>query len=205
MTEVVQRFLLRNTKFLQNLVNNKLAKRKGASGRFFTWMEIGPRNFGQHVIPKYFRFWNTFMLGFGMRFNWARPHFTKTLMSREREIFMTGYAGLLIMIAFWTRKNRVRPLYQYSDAHLYHYDNPTRFSAKYGMHVPYSFTAFRQSAHYIEINKIFQREMTKRLMEFQQEVETEFKNSTEKERRTKYLSNPNYVYEPFGWELEAES
>ena len=28
----------------------------------------------------------------------------------------------------------------------------------------------------------------------------EFENTNEKDRRTRYLYNSNYVYEPFGWE-----
>jgi hypothetical protein len=31
-------------------------------------------------------------------------------------------------------------------------------------------------------------------------VKQEFDKASEKDRRTKYISNPNYVYEPFGWE-----
>ena len=64
MTESVQRFLLANTKWLQYLVNEKLAKRSGAVGKFFKWMEVGPRSYGQHFIPRYFRVWNTYMLDF---------------------------------------------------------------------------------------------------------------------------------------------
>jgi hypothetical protein len=77
MTECVQRFLLKNTKYLQYVVNEKLAKRKGAIGRFFSWMEIGPRNYGQHFIPRWFRVINTYFLNFGFRFNWGRPSVMK--------------------------------------------------------------------------------------------------------------------------------
>lgn len=77
MTECIQRFLLRNTKFLQRIVNDKLAKKDGKIGKFFRWMEIGPRNNGEHTLPKYFKFWNILTLHFGARMNWGRPHLTK--------------------------------------------------------------------------------------------------------------------------------
>ena len=77
MTESIQRFLLKNTRFLQYVVNEKLAKREGRVGKFFRWMEIGPRNGGDHVITKIFRLWNSIALNYGMRMNWGRPHLTK--------------------------------------------------------------------------------------------------------------------------------
>ena len=77
MTEVIQRFLLKNTKGLQYLVNEKLAKRPGRIGKFFKWLEIGPRNGGGHVITRYFRMWNAIILNYGLRFNWGRAHLTK--------------------------------------------------------------------------------------------------------------------------------
>jgi len=42
--------------------------------------------------------------------------------------------------------------------------------------------------------------MSQKYYEFADEVKHEFDHSSEKKRRTKYLMNPNYVYEPFGWE-----
>lgn len=118
MTEVIQRFLLKNTKWLQYVVNEKLAKRKGPIGRFFTWNQLGERNYGTHYIPKWFRFWNTYLLNFGFRFNWGRPHLTKWF-TREREIFIPGYAAFIIFWAWFARKNKIRPLYRYEDYHLH--------------------------------------------------------------------------------------
>ncbi len=58
MTEGIQRFLLNSTKWLQHVVNNKLAKRGGKIEKLFTWMEMGKRTNGEHIIPKWFTFWN---------------------------------------------------------------------------------------------------------------------------------------------------
>ena len=201
MTEFIQRFLLRNTGWLQNVVNNKLAKRSGAVGKFFRWMEIGPRSNGSHVLPKWFRFWNTYMLNFGWRFNWARPHLTK-LMTKEREMFMAAYSGLFIVWAWLYRKNKVRPLFRYQDYNLHDYDNPARFTKKYQMYVPFNVANYKTSAHYLEINKIVFQELWKKFEPIKQDIELEFQRSSEKTKRTKYATNPNYVYEPFGFELE---
>ena len=82
MTEVVQRFLLRNTVWLQKLVNERLAKKTGAIGKFAKWMEIGPRTNGHHYIPRYFRLWNQYILTFGFRFTYSRPHMLKYLANK---------------------------------------------------------------------------------------------------------------------------
>jgi len=199
MTESIQRFLLNNTKWLQNVVNNKLAKRNGGIGKFFTWMEIGPRNNGAHVIPRWFRFWNTYMLNLGWRFNWARPHLTK-LATKEREIFMAAYSGVFIAWAWMYRKNKIRPLFRYQDYNLQDYDNPAQFSKKYKMYVPFNVSNYKISAHYLEINKIVFEELWKKFQPIKEEIEKEFNRSSEMVKRTKYATNANYVYEPFGWE-----
>lgn len=162
MTEVIQRFLLKNTKFLQYIVNDKLAKRKGSIGKFFRWMEIGERQNGTHYSARWFRVFNHYMLTFGFRFNWGKPSFMK-IFSREREIFIVGYAALFGIWAWFARKNKIRPLYRYKDQ-LNDYDNPTTFSKKYGIYIPFNYLNYRISAHYIEINKIYHLEMLKRVI-----------------------------------------
>lgn len=132
----------------------------GAVGKFFSWMEIGPRNHGEHVLPKMFRFFNTFLLNFGFRFNWGRPHLTKWF-TKEREIYITGYAAMFIFWAWFARKNRIRPLYRYEDYHLHDYDKPARFTSKYNMYVPFNVMNYKTSAHYIEIDRIFSQEMSR--------------------------------------------
>lgn len=199
MTEFIQRFLLKNTKGLQYLVNEKLAKKKGGMGKFFSWMEIGPRNYGQHIFPKYFRLWNAMMLNFGFRFNWGRPHLTK-LLTRERDIFLVGYAGFFLVWAWWCRKNKIRPLFMSQDFNLHNYDNPTRLTRKYGQYVPFNTVNHVTSAHFLEINKIYHQEMLKKYLEQREIVQAEFNRASEKDKRTKYATNPNYVYEAFGFE-----
>jgi hypothetical protein len=139
------------------------------------------------------------MLNFGFRFNWGRPHLTKWF-TREREIFIPGYALFIILWAWYVRKNKIRPLYRSQDYHLHSYDNPSHFSTKYQLYIPFNASNYINSAHYIEINRIFHQEMMKKFTSIKQEITNEFNNATEKEQRTKYATNSNYVYEAFGWE-----
>ena len=201
MSQAFQKFIKGYIGPLKHLVNNKLANGK-LFPKFFKWMEIGDRNYGGHVLPKIFRLWNSVILHFGSRLEFHRPHISKYLFSKEREIFVTGYGVILILLGIWTKKNRARPLYQTNDSYLYNYDNPTNLSARYGKFIPHYVHKYKVSAHYLEINKIFERENAQKLSEIRKNIITEFDSSTEKVKRTKYLRNPNYVYEPFGWEQD---
>ena len=204
MTSRIQTFLLNNTVFLQKLVNEKLANGP-ILPNVWKWFAIGKRGMGDHTFPKYFRLFNALSLSFGNRMNNSRPHLGKYLFSKEREFFMTGYAAMLIILALWTRKNKIRPLYEQNDSYIHEYDNPTTLGKMYGKIIPAYVTRYRQSAHYIEINRIFEREMLSKYNAYQLQIENEYENSSEKVKRTKYLRNPNYVYEPFGWEEEQSN
>lgn len=204
MSSFIQNFLLKNTKWLQNLVNNKLA-RKGPLPNFWKWMEIGPRSYGEHILPKYFRAFNTMILVYGLRFQWHRPQLTKYLFSKEREIYIIGYAGLLYVFFLFQKRNKVTPAYMHNDSFLNDYDSMENFKKTFANYIPHHVHAYKKSAHYLEINKIFSKEMASHYEEYKQEVENEFYSSSEKIRRTKYLGNPNYVYEPFGWENEERA
>ena len=63
---------------------------------------------------------------------------------------------------------------------------------------PPSFLHNRLSAHYIEINHIFSIEMMKKYQQARVEILAEREKHTDQEKRTKYITNPNYVYEPLG-------
>ncbi len=68
------------------------------------------------------------------------------------------------------------------------------------MMFPPNFLHNRISAHYIEINHIFSIEMMKKYMVVRKEVIDERELHSEEVRRTKFATNGNYVYEPFGSE-----
>jgi predicted membrane protein len=68
------------------------------------------------------------------------------------------------------------------------------------MYVPFNVANYKMSAHFLEIDKIVFSELWRKFEPIKEEINLEFNRASEKERRTKYLGNPNYVYEPFGWE-----
>ena len=47
--------LLRNTKGLQYIINERLAKKSGLIGSLGRALEIGPRQYGAHVLPRFFK------------------------------------------------------------------------------------------------------------------------------------------------------
>lgn len=84
-------------------------------------------------------------------------------LTKEREVFLTGYAGIFLFWCWWARKNKIRPLYRYRDL-LHDYDNPSNMSSKYGVYVPFNYMNYRQSAHYLEISQIVTPELFKRVI-----------------------------------------
>lgn len=68
---------------------------------------------------------------------------------------------------------------------------------------PPSFLHNRLSAHYIEINHIFCIEMMRRYQIARREIIAERDNHSDEVKRTKYATNPNYIYEPLGPDTDA--
>ncbi len=66
------------------------------------------------------------------------------------------------------------------------------------MMFPPNFLHNRISAHYIEINHIFAIEMMKRYQVARKEILNDRERQTPEVRLTKYITNPNYVYEALG-------
>lgn len=204
MTEFIQKILLKNTKSLQYIVNEKLAN--GPVGaKFFRWMRIGQRNYGHHSIGHWLKLLNQVFMFWGFKFNHARPHITKWFFSREKETLITGYSFLFVVAAFLSRVNYIKPLSHDNDGLIHSYDNPNNLDSRFGIKIPDHLTKYRTSAHFLEINKIYKKEMNKFLLDFEDEVVSEYSTSTEREKRMKFCSNPNYVYVPYGWELNEKN
>lgn len=77
-------------------------------------------------------------------------------------------------------------------------DNPEFWFARYNMMFPPSFLHNRLSAHYIEINHIFAIEMMKKYQQARREIIAERDRHSDLDKRTRFASNANYVYEPLG-------
>ena len=57
-------------------------------------------------------------------------------------------------------------MYRYEDYHLHDYDRPARLTSKFGIYIPFNVMNFKQSAHYLEINRIFREEMARNVIFF---------------------------------------
>ena len=77
-------------------------------------------------------------------------------------------------------------------------DRIQNYYLKYKMVFPHAALNNRTSAHYIEINHIFFVEMMKKIKGELENIRIERESLTPKERKTRWITNPNYVYEPFG-------
>ena len=66
------------------------------------------------------------------------------------------------------------------------------------MMFPPNFLNNRVSAHYIEINHIFAFEMVRKYQLVRKQVLAEREAASDKDRRTKYITNSSYVFEPLG-------
>ena len=110
-----------------------------------------------------------------------------------------NYSGLLIYvfasIFVWSRFRfiRGRDFVAFNQQ-----DNPEFWFARYEMMFPPNFLHNRLSAHYIEINHIFAFEMIRKYQHFRRAVLEERERASEQERRTKYITNPHYVYDALG-------
>jgi hypothetical protein len=103
------------------------------------------------------------------------------------------YFWLTFLVFAKFRFIRVRDTLQFNSQ-----DNPEFWYARYNMMFPPSFLHNRISAHYIEINHIFAIEMLKRYQVARKEILSERERHSDFDRRTKYITNSNYVFEPLG-------
>lgn len=106
-------------------------------------------------------------------------------------VFMWVFATMCVFSRF--RFMRSRDIYFFNAQ-----DNPEFWFQRYNMMFPPNFLHNRLSAHYIEINHIFGIEMMKKYQVARKQILAEREQQPEEVRRTKYVTNPNYVYEPFG-------
>ena len=195
MSQRFQTWFLANSGGLQHFVNNVMAKRSGALGRMFKAIEIGKREYGTHTLYRAFRvvnwFWvNTFRV-------WAvmRPIGSRFLTNGNGPI---NYGGLWIYC--WATAAifaRCRITHARESSIFNTQDGVEFWFDRYNMMFPPSFLHQRVSAHFIEINNIYFHEMLKKYIVARKEILAERDNCTQEEQRTKYILNPNYIYEPF--------
>ena len=196
MTQRLQNWILRNTSGLQYLVNERLATRPGIIGRFFKAIEMGKREYSQHTLLRSFKVVNYFWVYI---FHWyavCRPYGSRFLTSLGNGPL--NYSALFCY--FWCTGmviSRLRFENQRDQLAFNDQDGAYFWFDRYNMMFPPSFLHNRLSAHYIEINNIFFTEMLKRYINARKEILAERDTFSPEVQRTRYVSNPNYIYEPF--------
>ena len=194
MSHKFQGWLLRNTTNLQYIVNERLAKRGGPIGSLFKRLEMGPREYSAHTFHRAFRVVNYMWMRMFQVLGAMRPIGSRFFGIGGGPL---NYSGLLIYF-FGTlyvfarcRFSRTRDQYTFNGQ-----DGVEFWMDRYNMMFPPSFLHNRMSAHYIEINNIFFTEMLRRFLIAKKDILNERAKASPEEQWTKFITNPNYIYEP---------
>ena len=186
---------MRNTGGLQYLVNEKLAQRPGLIGRIFKGLEMGKREYSEHTLHRSFRVVNYFWMSIFGIYGRMRPIGSRFLTNSNGPL---NYSGLYVYL-FVTAMIFARCRFQKSrDQYMFNAQDGAEFwFDRYNMMFPPSFLHNRLSAHYIEINNIFFCEMMKKYIVARKELLADRDLESPEAQRTKYTTNPTYVYEAF--------
>ena len=173
-----------------------MAARSGLIGRLARAVEMGERQMSNHTMLKAFRVVNYFWVMIYQLMGQMRPVWSRLMGVQNGPL---NYSGIFVycfctMMVF----NRFRFVRGRDVLFFNAQDNPEFWYARYNMMFPPNFLHNRLSAHYIEINHIFAVEMMKKYQGARKEILADRERHSEEERRTKYATNPNYVYEAFG-------
>ena len=195
MSESIQGWILRKKGFV-NYVNHNLARRKGVIGKVFTWLKVGNRRMGKHRIPAALKFLNHYLVSSFSGIATTRPIFSRLIGASTGPLNFSGLMLWMLMtgaLVSRLRLSRGRDIFNFD----YH-DRPEFYYKTFGMLFPPNYLNNKMSAHYIEINHIYSTEMFKRYLIAKQDILDERDQCSEKEKKTRYITNPNYVYEPLG-------
>ena len=187
---------MRNTKGLQYLINERLATRSGVIGRIFKGLEMGNRQYGTHRVHKVFRVGNYFWMMSQYVLALQRPVLSRFIGASNGPL---NYSGLWLWFILTTYMFSTFRFIRVRDFMVFNVqDNPEFWYGRYNLMFPPAFLHQRISAHYIEINHIFMVEMFKKYQTARKEILDEREAQSDEVKRTKYATNPNYVYEPLG-------
>jgi len=191
-----QAFLLRNTTPLQHLINERLAKRSGFVGGLAKLLEMGPRQMSPHSMLKVWRVANYFWMTTYQIWGMMRPNVSRFMTNVNGPL---NYTGIFVWMACTMMiMNRFHFIRSRDVLFFNAQDQPEFWYSRYNMMFPPNFLHNRISAHYIEINHIFAIEMMKKYQGTRQQILTERETHSDEVKRTKFIQNANYVYEPFG-------
>ena len=173
-----------------------MGSRPGAIGGLFRAIHIGQRQYGQHSMFRAFRVANYFWM-----FGYQVMAMMRTPLSRfcsvapgalnYSALYVYFFASMMIISRFRFIRARDVMFFNYQDS-------PEFWFSRYNMMFPPNFLHNRISAHYIEINHIFAVEMIKKYQGARREILADRDQCTDAERRTRYITNSNYICEPLG-------
>lgn len=158
---------------------------------------MGPRQYSQHTLFRAFKVVNWWWVYLYQILGMMRPVLSRILVGHAdgplnySALFMWFWLTFLVIARF--RFIRIRDTLTFN-----HQDNPEFWYQRYNMLFPPNFLHNRISAHYIEINHIFSIEMMKKYQVVRKEILAEREKASDLEKRTRYITNPNYIYEPLG-------
>jgi hypothetical protein len=182
---------------VQYINNERLAKRSGLIGKIARNLEMGERQYSQHAFFRAFKVVNFFWVQIYHTLGVMRPVLSRLIVGASHGPL--NYSGLFLW--FWFTAliiSRFRFIRARDVLTFNHQDNPEFWYQRYNMMFPPNFLHNRISAHYIEINHIFAIEMMKRYQVARKEILAERERHSDEVKRTKYITNPNYVFEPLG-------
>lgn len=156
----MQSLLLKYTVPLQNLINNRLATRPGAIGRFFKGLEMGKREYSAHTFHRAFRVVNFFWMHMFKVYATMRPVGSRFFGHANGSLNYSGlfvyfFATAMVFGRLRFTKSREQYAFNAQDGAEFWFD-------RYNMMFPPSFLNNRLSAHYVEINSIFFYEMLRK-------------------------------------------
>ncbi|CAI2380887.1 unnamed protein product [Moneuplotes crassus] len=195
MSKSIQGWILKHKGFV-NFINHNLAERKGVIGGIFKRLKVGPRQMGRHTLPSAIKFFNHYLVFTYGVLGACRPVLSRFIGSSHGPLNYTGLMMWFLMtgaILNRMRFQRSRDVFQFNSE-----DGAEYWYRALNMLFPPSYLNNKLSAHYIEINQIYTTEMFKRYRKARQEILEERESVSDKEKRTRYITNPNYVYEPLG-------
>ena len=156
---------------------------------------MGKREYSEHTLHRAFRVVNYMWMSIFRVYGVMRPIGSRFFGAGNGPL---NYSGLYVyiwctgMVFARCRFSKSRDQYTFNSQ-----DGAEFWFDRYNMMFPPSFLHNRLSAHYIEINNIFFCEMMKKYIVARKELLADRDLCTPEEQRTKYLTNPTYVYEAF--------
>ena len=200
MSESIQNWILKHTGFV-NYINNNLAERKGVIGRLFKTLRVGPRQMGRHTLPAMLKYFNYYLVSSYGLIGSIRPVFSRFVGVAHGPLNYTGLMMWFLMTAAIIGRVKFD---RSRDALMFNAEDGAMFWFRsMNMMFPPNYLNNKLSAHYIEINQIYSYEMFRRYRLARQEIIEEREQCSDKERRTRYITNPNYVYEALGQDTSA--